>query len=161
VSDDQPGRPDESVAGLPADQALAVLYGIHYRPLTQLAALLASGGPAAEQIVQDAFVALHRTWPRLGDDDRAVTYLLRTVVRRARATARSGAPPDQDATLRPDSRLLGALRALPARQREVLVLSYFADLPEARIADVTGIRAQAVRSYLDSGLSALAAADAG
>ena len=39
------------------DQALSVLYEAHYRPLTQLATLLAAGDPAAEEIVQDAFVA--------------------------------------------------------------------------------------------------------
>jgi DNA-directed RNA polymerase specialized sigma24 family protein len=51
--------------------------------------------------------------------------------------------------------LLAALGALPARQREVLVLCYFADLPEAEIAAVTGTRIAVVRSYATRGMSSL------
>jgi RNA polymerase sigma factor (sigma-70 family) len=51
--------------------------------------------------------------------------------------------------------LLAALRALPARQREVLVLRYFADLPEAEIAAVTGTRIAVIRGYATRGMSSL------
>jgi DNA-directed RNA polymerase specialized sigma24 family protein len=146
----------------PPDQGLPALYAAHYRSLTKLAALLAVSPPMAEEIVQDAFVALHGSWRRLRNDDHALLYLQRTVVQRARSCRaghrdsghrRAGAGPAE-------SRMLTALRSFPAPQREALVLSYYADMPEARIARVMGIRPGAVRSHLAHGLSALQAATA-
>jgi RNA polymerase sigma factor (sigma-70 family) len=52
---------------------------------------------------------------------------------------------------------VSALRALPARQRELLVLRYFADLPEAEIALVTGTRKAEVRSRAARAMSSLRA----
>ena len=149
------------------DQGLPVLYAAHYRSLTKLAALLAASPPMAEEIVQDAFVALHGSWRRLRNDDHALLYLQRMVVQRARA-CRGGHRPGGH---RPgshrragggpaESRMLTALRSFPAAQREALVLSYYADMPEARVARVMGIRPGAVRSHLAAGLSALQAATA-
>jgi DNA-directed RNA polymerase specialized sigma24 family protein len=139
------------------DQGLPVLYAAHYRSLTKLAALLAVSPPVAEEIVQDAFVALHGSWRRLRNDDHALLYLQRTVVQRARSCCgshrRAAAGP-------PESRVLTALRSVPAAQREALVLSYYAGLPETRVARVMGVRPGAVRSHLAHGLSALQAATA-
>jgi RNA polymerase sigma factor (sigma-70 family) len=154
--------------GLPeADQAVAALYDAHYRPLTQMAALLVSDVALAEEIVQDAFVAIHRARQHLQDTGRALPYLLRAVVRRSRSSraARSG-PPERGtgapeagaqafAQLEPG--LVTALRALPARQREALVLRYYADLPEAQIAAVMGIRAGAAQLHVARGMSSLRA----
>jgi DNA-directed RNA polymerase specialized sigma24 family protein len=139
------------------DQALPVLYAAHYRSLMKLAALLVDSPPMAEEIVQDAFVALHGSWRRLRNDDHALLHLQRTVVQRARSChvshRRAGAGPAE-------SRMLAALRSFPAAQREALVLSYYADMPETRIARVMGVRPGAVRSHLAHGLSALQAATA-
>jgi DNA-directed RNA polymerase specialized sigma24 family protein len=141
----------------PPDQGLPVLYAAHYRSLTKLAALLAASPPMAEEIVQDAFVALHGSWRRLRNDDHALLYLQRTVVQRARSCCgshrRAGGGP-------PESRVLTALRSFPAAQREALVLSYYAGMPETRVARVMGVRPGAVRSHLAHGLSALHAATA-
>ena len=52
---------------------------------------------------------------------------------------------------------MSALQSLPARQREVLVLQYFADLPENQVAAVTGISEAAVRSQVVLAFSALRA----
>ncbi len=65
----------------------------------------------------------------------------------------AGSPPAPG----PEASLLSALRALPVRQREVLVLRYFADLPEAEIAAVTGTRPAVIRSYAARGMSSLRA----
>jgi DNA-directed RNA polymerase specialized sigma24 family protein len=142
------------------DQGLPVLYAAHYRSLTKLAALLAVSPPMAEEIVQDAFVALHGSWRRLRNDDHALLYLQQMVVQRARScrgSHRQGGHRRAGAGL-PESRTLTVLRSFPAPQREALVLSYYADMPEARIARVMGIRPGAVRSHLAHGLSALQAA---
>ena len=57
----------------------------------------------------------------------------------------------------PDSAVVSALRALSARQREVVVLRYFADLPEAEIAAATGMSVAAVRDHAARAMSALQA----
>jgi RNA polymerase sigma factor (sigma-70 family) len=48
-----------------------------------------------------------------------------------------------------------ALRRIPARQREAVVLRYWADLPEAEIAALMGISIGAVKGYISRGLSKL------
>jgi DNA-directed RNA polymerase specialized sigma24 family protein len=158
---DYPGIRLMSPSELPdAEHGLAALYTAHYRALTKLASLLTASPPEAEEIVQDAFVALHRAWRRLRNDDHALLYLQRAVVQRARschAGHRHGGHRQGGAGL-PESGMMTALRSIPALQREALVLSYYADLPEARVADVMGIRVGAVRSHLASGVSAVQAA---
>jgi DNA-directed RNA polymerase specialized sigma24 family protein len=140
------GRPSgaEDVSG-----TVAALYAEHYRPLVRLAVLLVSDLASAEEIVQEAFADLHGTWRTLPGPDAGLRYLRRSLIRRSRAVTSQQADPGAG--------LLLALRALPARQREVLVLRYFADLPEAEIAAVTGTRIAAVRTYAARGMSSLRA----
>lgn len=157
-----PARP-----GWDADQAVAVLYHAHYGALTRLAALLVGDVAAAEETVQAAFAAMHGGWRDLRDSDKALAYLLRKVVIGARSHhAASPAPPGrqpalprakQPAVTAPQA-LVAALYALPARQREALVLRYYADLPDTQIAAAMRISAQAVTGHLRRGLSSLQAA---
>jgi DNA-directed RNA polymerase specialized sigma24 family protein len=144
-------------AGRSPDQALTVLYEAHYRPLTQLATLLAGGDPAAEEIVQDAFVAMHAGWPELGDDRQAELYLLRTVVRRCRS--RLGGTSDATVLDGEQSCLIRALHALPPAQREAVLLNCVANLPVTRVAEVMGVKGRTAREYLASGLRSLASAE--
>jgi RNA polymerase sigma factor (sigma-70 family) len=151
---------EEDVSG-----TVAALYAEHYRPLVRLAVLLVSDLAAAEEIVQEAFADLHGTWRTLPGPDAALRYLRRSLIRRSRSAAQplagaeagaeAGAGAGQQAGA--GAGLLTALRALPAREREVLVLRYFADLPEAEIASVTGTRIAAVRTYAARGMSSLRA----
>ncbi len=60
-----------------AEAVLAGLYREHWRPLVRLAALLKGDASVAEEIVQDAFVALHAHWSRLRDPASAAGYLRR------------------------------------------------------------------------------------
>ena len=55
------------------------------------------------------------------------------------------------------SALISALRTLPARQREVLVLRYYGDLSEAQIASAMGISRGAVKSHAARAMSSLRA----
>jgi len=128
---------------------VAALYAEHYRPLVRLAVLLVSDLASAEEIVQEAFADLHGAWRTLPGSDAGLRYLRRSLIRRSRAVTSQQADPGAG--------LLLALRALPAREREVLVLRYFADLPEAEIASVTGTRITAVRTYAARGMSSLRA----
>jgi RNA polymerase sigma factor (sigma-70 family) len=60
-------------------------------------------------------------------------------------------------TLLERSAVLEALRALPDRQRQALVLRYYADLSEAQIAEMMGISKGAVKSHTARGMSSLRA----
>jgi RNA polymerase sigma-70 factor (sigma-E family) len=158
-----------------ADEALVALYTTHYRSLVRLSALLLRDQAAAEDVVQDSFVAMHGSWRRLRDTDKALAYLRQAVVNRSRSRLRhlkvverkapallpvesSGWLPsaEQGALAALDrEHVLRALRSLPQRQREVLVLRYYADLSEAQIADAMGISAGAVKSHASRGIGAL------
>ena len=156
--------------GRDADRALTGLYLTHYRPLVRMAALLVQDLATAEEIVQDSFVALHAAWRRLPGTDHALDYLRRAVVDRSRSVLRQHVVVDRLAPrFEPDlprgeasieverSAFISALWALPARQREVVVLRYFADLPETQVASATRISAAAVRTYAARAMSSLRA----
>jgi len=159
----RPTQPD-------ANHAVTALYLAHYRPLVRLAALLVQDLAAAEEIVQDAFVAVHAAWRRLPDAGHAVPYLRRSVIDRSRWALRDRAVADKlapaTAPVAPGagrepnielgrSAFVSALWTLPARQREVVVLRYFADLPETAVAAATGISEAAVRSHTARAMSSL------
>jgi RNA polymerase sigma-70 factor (sigma-E family) len=153
-----------------ADEAVTQLYAAHYRSLVRLAALLLHDAHVAEEVVQDAFVAMHGAWRRLRDPERALPYLRQAVVNRSRSalrrrgTAERYRPeplpdvPSAEQTAMAGAQheeMIDALRRLPTRQREVLVLRYYADLSEADIADALGISRGAVKSHASRGMAAL------
>jgi RNA polymerase sigma-70 factor (sigma-E family) len=155
-----------------AEEAVTQLYTIHYRSLVRLAALLVRDEPTAEEVVQECFIATHDGWHRLRDNDKALSYLKQAVVNRSRSVLRHrsmvqrNAPkpaPDmpsaeQDAmSLLERSAVIAALKALPNRQRQALVLRYYADLSEAQIAKAMGISHGAVKSHTARGMAALRA----
>jgi DNA-directed RNA polymerase specialized sigma24 family protein len=166
---DRQARRDAGLEAQDADQAVATLYQMHYRSLVQLAALLVDDLTTAEEIVQDSFAAVHERWRALSGTDAALAYLRRWVIRQCRAAARlssaRGVPGGNRQASReggqgtgppvPGSAVMAALRALPARQREVMVLRYFAELPEAEIAAATGMSPDAVGSAITRAMSAL------
>lgn len=153
-----------------ADKAVTALYGEHYRPLVRLSVLLVRDVATAEEVVQDAFVAMHGAWRRLRDPEKALAYLRQSVVNRSRSVLRHRAVVDKYAPkATPDapsaehgalgalerSAVIDALRELPVRQREALVLRYYADFSEAQIADAMGISRGAVKSHTARGMAAL------
>ena len=158
---------------LDADAALTALYAAHYRSLVRLASLLLDDVGASEEVVQDAYVKMHGSWRRIREPEAAVGYLRTTVVNLARSrlrhrqVAQKHAPkPLPDAPSAEQGafeqlereRLLRALRTLPTRQRECLVLRYYGDLSEAQIAEAMGISTGAVKSHASRGMAALRAA---
>lgn len=153
------GQDASAEHGTPADQdaghAVAALYRLHYPALVRLAALLIPDLATAEDIVQDAFAAVHGRWHVQPDTDAALAYLRWSVVHRSRSVPPPGGPGAD--TCEPVSPVMSALRALSARQREVVVLRYFADLPEAEIAAATGMSMAAVRNHATQAMSSLQA----
>ena len=166
--------PRES-ASWDADAALEQLYAAHWRRLVRLSVLLVRDVATAEEVVQDAFVAVHGHWSGLRDHDKALAYLRQAVVNRSRSTLRHRAvvtrhaareaaphphPGADEAALATDRRdaVLDAMRELPDRQREVLALRYYLDLSEAEIAEALGIAPGTVKSHASRGAEALRAA---
>jgi RNA polymerase sigma-70 factor (sigma-E family) len=157
-----------------ADEAVTQLYTAHYAALVRLASLLVRHSGEAEEIVQDAFVAMHSKWRRLRDPDKALGYLRRTIVNKARSTqrhhnvadrhlhaeipdARRNEPSAEHRALDTETRtsVMSALHKLPTRQREVLVLRYYSDLSEYDIAETLGISRGAVKSHASRGIRTL------
>jgi len=154
-------KPPGAMTGRAADaedvsRTVAALYAEHYRSLVRLAVLLVSDLAAAEEIVQEAFADVYGSWRTLPGQDAALRYLRRSLIRRSRSAPQPPPAAGIPAT-GPEAGLLPALLALPARQREVLVLRYFADLPEAEVAVLTGMRIPVVRTYATRGMSSLRA----
>jgi RNA polymerase sigma-70 factor (sigma-E family) len=157
---------------LTADEALTALYTSHYRQLVRLATLLLDEVGAGEEVVQDAYVRMHASWHRIRDPDAAVGYLRTTVINLARSRLRRrlvaqrhppkplpDAPSAEHGALEQleRDRVIMALRRLPPRQRQCLVLRYYADLTEAQIAEAMGISPGAVKSHASRGMAALRA----
>jgi DNA-directed RNA polymerase specialized sigma24 family protein len=144
----------DSSTGQDAGHAVAALYQLHYPALVRLVALLVPDLATAEDIVQDAFAAVHDRWHVLPDADAALAYLRWSVVHQSRSVLPLG---PAEGTGEPGSAVVSALRALSARQREVVVLRYFADLPEAEIASATGMSMAAVRDHAAQAMLSLQA----
>ena len=165
--------PSATRIGWSADRAVTELYSLHYRALVRLAALLVRDMQTAEEVVQDSFVAMHGGWQRLRDAEKALAYLRQAVVNRSRSVLRhrtvvdknlQKAPPDMPSAehgalvLLERHAVVAALLDLPERQREAIVLRYYADLSEAEIATAMRISRGAVKSHTARGMSALRAA---
>jgi RNA polymerase sigma-70 factor (sigma-E family) len=148
---------------------LDALYTKQWRPMVRLALLLVDDVGSAEDVVQDAFVSMHRRPPR--DADAAIAYLrtsvvngARSVVRRRIVARKNLADLDRGYVEAADHALLvaaehaeviAALRRLPRRQREVLVLRYWGRLSEAEIAQTLGVSTGTVKSTASRALDVL------
>ena len=172
-----PRRPcDEAAPSLPEwlgtqDRSLAVtaLYHEHALSMIRVAHIMLGNRAAAEDVVQDAFCGLYRRWGHLADKDKALGYVrssvingCRTVLRRRRLqdrimTYQPAAVSAETAALSSEERreVVQALRRLPERQREVLVLRYYLDLTDEQIADDLGITPSTIRSTRHRALAAL------
>ena len=153
-----------------ADLAITALYDAEYRSLVRMSAVLLGDVASAEEIVQDSFIAVHGAWRGLRDIDKGVHYLRRTVMNRSRSLLRHRAVVDKHMpTTEPDmpsaeqaaimrlqrTAMIAALRTLPARQREALVLRFYLDLSEEQVAAAMQISEGAVKSHTARGKAAL------
>src|SRR6478752_140042 len=164
--------PGAAGKGRSADWAVTELYSLHYRALVRLAVLLVRDIPTAEDVVQDSFVAMHEGWQRLRNAESALAYLRHAVLNRSRSVLRHRAVVDKyrpkpapdmpsaehGALVRLErAAVVAALRKLPARQREAIVLRYYADCSEAEVAAAMGISCGAVKSHTARAIAALRA----
>jgi RNA polymerase sigma-70 factor (sigma-E family) len=159
----------------PASQAgrLGDLYREHAEAALRLAYLLTGDQGLAEDLVQEAFVRVAGRFAHLRDRDAFGAYLRRAVVnlanshfRRRRVERAYLTRAQADAAVRSGAGLAGAsvedrdelwlaLGGLPQRQRAAIVLRYYEDLSEARIAELLQCRPGTVKSLLSRGLEAM------
>src|SRR5262249_41224087 len=128
------------------------------------------GGGGGEEVGEDGLVGMDDGWGRVRDNDKALSYLRQSVVNRSRSVLRHRVvvdrnapkpPPDMPSaeqgaiTLLERSAVVTALRTLPARQREALVLRFYGDPSDAQIAAAMGIPKGAVKSHTARAMTAL------
>jgi RNA polymerase sigma-70 factor (sigma-E family) len=154
-----------------ARQQVTALYQAHALGLVRLAVLMVGDQQTAEDVVQEAFFGLYRRWPALKDPERALAYARSSVLNGCRMALRARFRRDKIAVAAPDdiesaeaTALLGeasreviaALRRLPARQREAVVLRYYLDMTENQAAQAMRVSRGTVKSATSRGLAALA-----
>lgn len=155
------------------DAQVEALFADHYPGLCRLATLLLGDAAAAEEAVQEAFLRTYAGWARIRHPERAQWYLRAAVVNQCRSRGRrrasedrgnrtvwaiEGRPPEGAETERVGDALvvLEAVRALPRRQREAVVLFYYEDLSEAAVAAALGCSVGTVKSQLFKARATLA-----
>jgi RNA polymerase sigma-70 factor (sigma-E family) len=168
MADMAAGDSQAGLSGVERDATLSALHREHYRSLVRLACVLLDELGAGEEVVQEAFVRVHRSWAQV---DQPLTYLRATVLnlsrsrmrrrlvarRRVEPVVRPAMSAEEHVVLLSDQQeVLDAVRALPRRQRECLVLRYYLELSEAEIAATLGISNGSVKSHSHRGLKALA-----
>lgn len=143
-------------------EEFADFYRDQYATAVRLAWLLTHDHASAEDIAQSAFV---RVRPRLDSITHPEAYLRRAIVNECRDLARRqirsvaqlrlvSAGVSAFTTDQPPE-LIDAVGRLPYKQRAVIVLRYWADLPEEEIARIIGVRPSTVRSIAARALARL------
>jgi RNA polymerase sigma-70 factor (sigma-E family) len=140
------------------DHDFVALYERQRPGLVRLATLLVDRPEVAEELVQDAFAAAYREWPRL---DEPAAFVRAAVVNRARSELRRRdvrrrrplhvAPPAEPG----GDHVRDAVARLPERRRTAVVLRFYADLPLDEIATLMGVRPGTVKSQLHKALAQL------
>jgi RNA polymerase sigma-70 factor (sigma-E family) len=154
-----------------AANAVAALYEAHALGLVRLAVVMTGDQGSAEDIVQDAFLGLYRRWDSLTDLAFPLSYLRASVLngcrtalrRRSRADRRLlclSEAPSESAEARvllseEQAAVARAIRDLPDRQREALVLRYYLDMSEADAAEAMRVSRGAVKSATSRALAAI------
>ncbi len=157
---------------LDADALVAEMFAQEGASLVRLAGFFCDDRNAAEDLVQEAFIRLHRSAGSIRDADRAPAFLRSIVINLARDHNRRGlmslrhrnssdpppppAGPDDRAVADEESdAVLAAMRILPERQRACLVLHYYEELTMQEIADVLHISRNSVKTHCRRGLASL------
>jgi RNA polymerase sigma-70 factor (sigma-E family) len=151
------------------DAALSRLFEAHYADTVRLAFYLTGSWPVAEDLAQEAFVRLWRSWGGLRDHHAALSYLRATVVNLSRSALRrrllelrhqrpigQEGRQDTDPVARLD--VARALAGLPAGKRACVVLRHLVDLSVEETAAILGISTGSVKSQTHKGLRLLEAA---
>lgn len=159
-------------AEIDADSLVTSLYAREGTALVRLARLFTDDRNAAEDLVQEAFIRLHRTAHRIRDPEKAAPYLRSILLNLARDHNRRGlmslrhsealtpaaspeAPEDRVVLNEQQASVINALEDLPPRQRECLVLRFYFDLTEREIGATLDISPNSVKTHCRRGMESL------
>jgi RNA polymerase sigma-70 factor (sigma-E family) len=147
---------------------VTALYQAHALGLIRLAVVMLGDRAAAEDVVQEAFCGLYRRWNQLSDTDKALSYVRSSVINGCRSALRKRRLPlrlrwepagesAESAVLISEEHqeVLAAMRRLPVRQREAVVLRFYLDLGEEEIAASMRVTRGTVKSTTSRALAAL------
>ncbi|MBT8164688.1 MAG: SigE family RNA polymerase sigma factor [Acidimicrobiia bacterium] len=140
--------------------------------LVRLARLFTDDRNAAEDLVQEAFIRLHRSADRIRDPGKAAPYLRSILLNLARDHNRRGlmslrhsealtpasspeAPEDRVILNDEQAGIIAALEDLPTRQRECLLLRFYFDLTEREIGTTLDISPNSVKTHCRRGMESL------
>jgi RNA polymerase sigma factor (sigma-70 family) len=153
-------------------EAVRLLFRDHHLELVRLALMMVGDAAAAEDVVQDTYERLHRRWRAVREPSKGLAYARSCVLNGCRsahrrsAIARKYAPrlaertgevsPDASSAVDDSAAVVAALRLLTRRQREVVVLRYYADLEVPEIAGTLQVSEAAVRATMNRALAVLA-----
>ena len=155
-----------------AEGAVSALYEAHALGMIRLAHIMLDDRQSAEDVVQEAFCGLYRRWSHLADPGSAVHYVRSAVLNHCRSVLRrrTTSRAQRETTSNPESvrsaesavltreerdEIMRAVRRLPPRQREALVLRYYLDLSAEETATTMGISPSSVRSATHRALASL------
>ena len=161
------------IEGRPRDEVVEQLFTEEYAGLLRLAYCIVGDRCAAEDVVMEAFCSLYRRWSTMSRQSAPLPYLRSAVIlgsrsvirqlvreRRRRTVSEIGRPdPSSETAIRDDQAdtLAQAVRALPARQREVIVCRYYLDLSEAETTHLLGMTTGSVKRHAHRAREALSA----
>ena len=153
----------------PVPEGFEDFYVREYLGVVGLAYALSGSRWGAEDIAQEAFMAAHRDWDRIGLYDKPGAWVRRVVANlsvsalRRRATegkalariafGREEALPD---LAQGDPEFWAAIRSLPRRQAQVVALYYLEDRSVAQIAEILDVTLGTVKRHLHNGRQSLA-----
>jgi RNA polymerase sigma-70 factor (ECF subfamily) len=151
-----------------AVQPFEAFYRANYRPVLACLYALAGRG-AAEDLTQEAFLAASQRWEEVGVLDNPGAWVRRVAInkaasayRRRRAEARAVlrlAGEDHEAipTMSEHSdEVWRAVRSLPRRQREAIVLCLVAGYSRMEAAELMSVGIETIKTHLERGRQALA-----
>jgi RNA polymerase sigma-70 factor (sigma-E family) len=144
---------------------------LRYPALVRFGALLTGDARLGEDLAQEGLIAAYRAWRRLGDEGGRPEAYVRQVMARTAARARrrrwTGEVPTDElpevahpgfaAASDLSAQVFAGLRALPADQRVVLVLRFWADASELDVAHMLGVPVGTVKSRTSRALTTLRA----
>ena len=154
---------DMAPAGLTFDACFDRAFAAAYRAAFRLLGIRED----AQECAQEALTRAYPRWEKLVRGGDPVPWVVRVAanvaIDRWRKQSRAGRGASQRVVDAPAAdqgvtdrlTLHEAMRGLPKRQREVVVLRFIADLSEADVADVLNISAGSVKQHASRGLAAL------
>lgn len=158
---------DRPLAAAPPD--LRALFADHYLDLVRLAVQLVDDPESAEDVVQEVFLHLQAKGSSLTADD-PLRYLRTAVLNGARSTLRRrrtlrafrrprpmhvAAADAASLAKEEQQRILASVAQLPPRQREVIALRYYLELPVPEVAALLRISPGAVSASASVALKSL------